>query len=172
MIFSSSSDYVEIPAKLKDTYTSELTIATWLKPKKEYVFNVIFADWTTGKETIHLSLINGVVEMKVKTDAGGGNKIAMSNNAIATDTWTHLAVTIDQNGECTIYINGVLDSRYSNFMTGKFLKFDSPKTIGTKNDDGHSYSFQGAIDEFYFYTRGLSKHEISALAKTPTFFNQ
>jgi hypothetical protein len=96
------------------------------------------------------------------TTTGAGGEQRLDGPAIVPDEWTHVAVTI-VGTTATLYVNGgVFATRYNTM---------SPSAMGetTANYLGRSQyaadpAFNGSIDDFRIYSRGLSATEIQSLA--------
>jgi subtilisin-like proprotein convertase family protein len=96
-----------------------------------------------------------------KPEAGGifaaGKHIIYAPSPLATNTWTHLAVTYDST-MIRFYVNGSLVA--SAPETALITASTSPLFIG--GDQTMGQYFNGRIDEVRVYNRGLSAAEIQA----------
>ena len=101
-----------------------------------------------------------------KPEVGGifatGKHIIYAPSPLATNTWTHLAVTYDST-MLRLYVNGALVS--SAPETALITTSTSPLFIG--GDQTMGQYFNGRIDEVRVYNRGLSAAEIQADMNTP-----
>src|SRR6267143_636106 len=99
-------------------------------------------------------------------EAGGiftdGKHIVIGPSRLATNTWTHLAVTYD-GAMLKLYINGLLVA--STPATSQFTTSTNPLFIG--GDQTQGQFFNGKIDEVRVYNRGLDASEIQADMNTP-----
>ncbi|WP_276500175.1 LamG-like jellyroll fold domain-containing protein [Terrimonas pollutisoli] len=156
-----SNGYVTLPTALMSS-VNNFTIATWAKVDASANWARIF-DFGTGT-TNYMFLTarasTGYVRYEIIT--GGVVQQINSTVAIAPGGWHHFAVTLSGTTGI-LYVDGVEIGR-NNAMTTK------PSSLGntTQNWIGKSQwssdpLFNGSVDEFRIYNKGLSASEILAL---------
>lgn len=129
------------------------TIEFWLKPNSTTSYNQqIGPGW--GTFLFHTTY-GGNIYVGWNTD----DRIMSTANLLPTNTWTHVAVTINNN-VMTLYVNGekkntLTSSNYSGLAAMESLP------IG----DGH-YKFDGKIDEFRVWSTCRTQDEIKANMRT------
>lgn len=135
---------------------SNISYAFWLnaKPQNSDGYErliVYFID--INNSTAHVSLDQNSV-----LSSGLGLQAGWAETGIASNTWTHVAVTFDGNAN-KLYINGVLvdtnqaEAEISSYFTNLIIGY---------NTDSNKY-FKGSVDELYLYNRALSQAEVKQL---------
>ncbi|PIR87248.1 MAG: hypothetical protein COU11_01430, partial [Candidatus Harrisonbacteria bacterium CG10_big_fil_rev_8_21_14_0_10_49_15] len=88
-----------------------------------------------------------------------------STGTISANTWTHVAMVFDFASDRTrLYFNGSEDSEHTDLYDNTFTYTGTPTVsdaIGQKLAGGTA--FNGQIDEFRIYNRGLTAAEVTAL---------
>jgi hypothetical protein len=153
-----SDDYTTLPDGIVSGLTSSYTIEAWVYWRGGAAWQRIFDFGNSTSEYIYLAASgdivsgNALMTLGIKTSAGPSEQRAQGG-VLPLNTWTHVAVTVDNatnNGR--IYINGVI-SASTNSMTYR------PADLGTTTQNwlGHSQyfgspyfdpDFNGVIDEF------------------------
>ena len=137
----------------------ELTVTGWLYRNES----------SSGIEQVFEALTN-VWEIFLETQTSSGNtlefnhsgekKFTIRSEAIPKEEWFHFATVID-NEKQAIYINGELVSSVSH--TGS-LEITTAFRIG-RDYEGKIQYWDGAMDDFRIYERGLNEYEVEALYK-------
>ena len=137
----------------------ELTVTGWLYRNES----------SSGIEQVFEALTN-VWEIFLETQTSSGNtlefnhsgekKFTIRSEAIPKEEWFHFATVID-NEKQAIYINGELVSSVSH--TGS-LEITTAFRIG-RDYEGKIQYWDGAMDDFRIYGRGLNEYEVEALYK-------
>jgi hypothetical protein len=90
----------------------------------------------------------------------------VSNGVVNTGAWTHIAVTLANNGKMSFYINGVLDAvRQDSFTALLDIDRDAPLYIGRNACSilpSSSKFFSGSIDQIKLYYGTLTADNILA----------
>jgi autotransporter-associated beta strand protein len=159
-----SSQYVSLPNGIAKGVT-DCTFSVWVNLTSVSNWMRIF-DFGTGTNIyMFLSPQNGQnskARFSITTSSSGGEQKIDAASAIATGTWTHVAVTLS-GSTGIIYLNGVA----SGTNTAMTL---NPANLGntTQNYIGKSQwndpYFNGLVDHFQIYSRALSPSEVAALA--------
>jgi hypothetical protein len=152
----------------------ELTLATWIKPKKFANGSGIMVKGDT-KNPFALTLnAEGkmVFEMNINTPLRGlKSAIFTSTTACKLDKWQHIAVTIDYtSAKLNFYINGIQSGSFAMPADWLIGYTDQPFYIGYDSRLASGY-FNGAIDETYVYSRSLNPTEIVALMNKASAIN-
>ena len=145
--FDGSDDYITIADHNSLDVSSSITVSAWVYPT-----NIGNKDGIVSKrsETENAGdwafRFNAAGKIKFVVWSGNANKEGeTSNNAISTNTWTHVAFTHDNSNNFTkFYINGSLDE------TGYTIDQDFQNTtsnayVGWDGQQGNTFS--GRIDE-------------------------
>jgi len=148
----STNDWIDIP---DIAFASQFTFSAWVNSSSYSATKIIFGE-DSG-------------------NSSGGPKIGFDSNVFfiriissssatipgpATNTWTHFAITRDNDGKVDLFVSGNLPTRlYSNIsQVGTFtLAAIGANGVGDQN-------FGGLIDDVRAYTRVLSQTEIRLLA--------
>jgi hypothetical protein len=161
----SGSAYATLPTGVVST-VSDFTISAWVNVTGTSNWQRIF-DFGTGTSAyMYLTPKNGVngkVRYAILPSGGGSEQQIDGPAALATGTWTHVAVSLS-GSTGILYINGVA-SGTNTAMTFKpsSLGNTTQNYIGKSQFSGDPY-LTGAIDEFQIYNRALSAGEIGILA--------
>ncbi|BCU78096.1 LamG-like jellyroll fold domain-containing protein [Luteolibacter sp. LG18] len=157
-----SDDHVTLPAGVVNGL-GDFTLAAWVKLDTGSTWARVF-DIGTGTNNYLFLTPNGPAgapRFAIRTPSTG-EQIIDGNAAIATGTWTHLAVTRSGNTG-TLYVNGTAVGT----NTAMTL---SPSSLGntTANYLGKSQwpdpYLDGALDEFRIYGTALSASAVSVLS--------
>jgi len=157
-----SDDYVELPVDTIIGSLTDSTFALWLNWAGGAAYQRIF-DFGTGTG----------VNMWLTPDDGDGIRFAITtggwtaeeqiNTQILESDWHHIAITIDaQNAIHRLYLDG-------QEIAQNFSGTLNPSDLGETNNNwlGQSQygdaTYNGAIDDFYIYSRVLLPEEIQLL---------
>lgn len=97
------------------------------------------------------------LSVRVTTDDSGSEGMA-STGSLPLRRWTHVAVTASKN-RLKLFLNGMKDSEV--FLRGDVMPNTEDIVLGASIENP---GFEGYIDDFRVYTRGLPDHEISAMS--------
>ena len=104
--------------------------------------------------------INDSAKPDFYANEGGTTVSTTSTNAISAYEWTHIALTLDRDGDCVHYINGVIDrthSSVSNLTTD--IDVNADMTIGMRQAGGAG-SFTGYIANLGLWQGTAISHDI------------
>ncbi|MEC7802274.1 MAG: LamG domain-containing protein, partial [Verrucomicrobiota bacterium] len=137
----------------------ELTVTGWLYRNEsssgiEQVFEALTNVWEIFLETKTSS------EDTLEFNHSGEKKFTIRSEAIPKEEWFHFATVID-NEKQAIFINGELVSSIAH--TGR-LEITTAFRIG-RDYEGKIQYWDGAMDDFRIYGRGLNEYEVEALYK-------
>ncbi|HEY8452761.1 MAG: LamG-like jellyroll fold domain-containing protein [Micromonosporaceae bacterium] len=160
------NEYVTLPTGIVQGLT-DFTIAAWVNPASTSQWARIF-DFGSGQATNMFLTVNagsGPRFAITTSGAGGEQRVNSSAGQLPTGQWTHIAIT-KTGTTATLYVNGEPVGTNPNMTL-------SPADLGatTQNWIGRSQYpdplFNGAIDEFHIYDRGLTQAEIRSLLTPP-----
>jgi hypothetical protein len=160
------NEYVELPVGIVEGLT-DFTVATWVNPAATTTWSRIF-DFGTGQGVNMFLTVNaGAAPRFAITTGGGGAEQLVDSSAgqLPTNQWTHLAVT-KTGTTATLYVNG------EPVGTNPEMTL-SPADLGSTNQNWIGRSqypdplFNGTVDEFQIYDRGLSQSEVQSLLTPP-----
>jgi hypothetical protein len=155
-LFFNGSGRVTIPSTESLSLTNAMTLEAWVNP------SVVDASWRDvvykGNDNYYLMATSS----QGGVPAGGasfGNISATTEayapSALATNTWTHLAVTYD-GSIIRLYVNGAQVATRS--KTGMYTTSNNPLQIG--GNTFYWQYFRGKIDEVRVYNRALGAAQI------------
>jgi hypothetical protein len=156
--------YVSLPRGIL-SQLSQVTIATWVKLNSSTAFQRIF-DFGVDTNTF-MYLVNagssGGVRFRIVSAPLNKNQVLEGVKAIPTGIWTHVALTLGDNG-VSIYLDG---AQVAQQAPAELRPTDVGDTIN--NFIGRSPFvddpyLDGQIDEFRIYNRVLNAAEIRQLA--------
>jgi hypothetical protein len=161
LVFNGTSAKVTIPDVPSLRFTTDMTLAAWVKPSK------VTSAWRDiiykGDGNYYLMATSTTNSLPAGGGRFGGPSIeTLGTAALAVKTWTHLAVTYD-GAALRLYVNGVQVS--SRAQTGNLVTSANPLQIG--GDSIYGQYFRGTIDEVRIYDQALSPSEIQADMVTP-----
>ncbi len=150
------ADYVTVTSSSSIALTSNFTWSYWVKYSSLPGQAAIAMGWG-GSGGYFSSLCVG---------CAGTPRISLGRRSVAhdvfgattisTNTWYHVATTVDGSGNAKIYINGILDKSGSTSLTAPTGNF-------TISDSG-GFPVSGTIDDVRIYSRVLSAEEIKSIA--------
>ncbi|PIR87434.1 MAG: hypothetical protein COU11_00230 [Candidatus Harrisonbacteria bacterium CG10_big_fil_rev_8_21_14_0_10_49_15] len=146
--------------------TSVMTVSVWVKTDitSPPVSKVVYVRKNTHDGTVDLrQSTSNHWEARVRLQGSEGIQRLVISDDVATQAWTHLAVTYDGN-ELKLYVNGVLQE--DPLVASGSIDTDShtSNNLGRNSDGNSGTYFTGDIDEFRIYNRALTASEITALA--------
>lgn len=163
-----TDDHAVLPAGIASS--DEITIAAWVQWDGGGNWQRLF-DFGNGTGSyLFLTPKSGSNTMRFVIKNGGTEQI-VETTALATGTWTHLAVTLSATGG-KIYVNGNLAASNA-AMTLKPSEIKPATNYLGRSQFAADPYFDGRVDEFHVFRRALTAGEISTLrlAPKPTFAN-
>ncbi|WP_430401127.1 LamG-like jellyroll fold domain-containing protein [Flavobacterium sp.] len=142
------NDYLGVTISSTPTYTKEV----WIKPNDFTGERQILSCNQISSVENHIWLDNGILKAGNKNYPG----LIMSDNVVLPlNTWTHIAVTVDESGNVSkLYKNGILIDTHTN--VGQLI---SVMYIGAQDVFGND-KFSGEIDEVRIWNIALSQEQI------------
>jgi len=159
--FNGFNDYVDAGNNVSLNITGEITISMWIKPNStptwpatgRFIDNACsnkgFVMWVTGSGAFH----------EIAFVIYNGTNVNVVTASLTLNQWHHVVGTFNGTTH-TIYVNG------SEIQSESFNDLGSCDTqilaIGSDNDGGNFWPFNGTIDEVYIWNRALTPEEINA----------
>ncbi len=171
--FDGIDDYLVIPDDSDLDGMANLTLSTWIFPKRVIGYNHIMAKYDTSgaewEQSYGMRIHDGEIQVNYYSPDGytGGRSI---NANLELNTWSNITSTMD-NGSFHLFINGneVLTSPIeSGNYSGTISESTTPVMIGavTTASRGLSDFFYGFIDDSRVYDHALQEIEIQELYVT------
>ena len=155
-VFNGSSSYITIPInKLTNTFS----FSTWLYlDDLSTSYRWVFGNWNSTTQDLYV-MIRDTGKIEVNPDGNNGTVEFGSSGAFSTNTWHHLAVSMDA-GTYTVYLDG--------------SSLGSGSTTNTTFDNGNNYQigkapnssineWSGKIDQFRLFDKAISSSEVTTL---------
>lgn len=147
-----NTDYVEIDSDNLNTGFSEISVSFWYKSETQGTgtTNFIFHQTVGG---IFCSLLGG--DGALQCGMAGSD---LDGEVYASGKWQHIVMTIIDDGDAKLYVNGTEVDTSTIDISG----LDGTFYIGTRIDN-NAQAYDGLIDEFGYWNRSLTTNEISSL---------
>ena len=87
---------------------------------------------------------------------------AQSPRDVVKDKWQHVAVSFQSGDWWTVYLNGEVLIDYPK-NGNKLVPIDAPLMIGMEEPPALNRYYNGVIDEFALFNRGLSQDEVKEI---------
>jgi len=181
-----NDQYVDLPNGIVRSLTSA-TFEAWVKWDGGAAWQRVFDFGTSdsGENTqgvaatsFYLTPQGGgpttmIVAFKRADQTVANETHAVSNQALASNVTSHLAVVIDSvNGMMTLYRNGAIDAAVA--LQDSLSTLNDVNNWLGRSQYANDPAFQGTIDEFRIYRAALSESEVQAsfaAGPDPTFLN-
>jgi len=161
-IFDGVDDYITIDNSPSVDFSTDLTVAAWVKTNNAEKLQGIVAKLTDDyfKQYV-LSIVGN--RLRFDYEEGGGN-YALSGGVILNDTWHHVGFTIDNLLNVKLYIDGVEVA--SDVAPEATISKQESIVIGKWPNYYNRNYFNGSIDEVMIYKRALAQEEVQELYDT------
>lgn len=166
--FGTASQYMNISKEAMNTFTTECSIAFWLKIKSWNTSYATFFQaglgstaWTHYIFGFLRNNANSTVCFTISNGSSASNASYLTSS-LSLDTWYHVVLTYT-TGKCTIYLNGTLDHEYTTSIVPNFAGITTI-TLG-KCNNGSSYQTDCDINDFRIYDHYLSAAEIKEISQ-------
>ncbi len=154
--FGRTDSYVELGAGLKEKTTGDMTLLAWVKltawPYPDNQTNWVIADceeYLKSGWTLRVAGNNQRVYFRCSQEGrceDGQGGMRLDNNE------SYLVTLVKQGGTATIYLDGLLDTKFS-------VQDPAPPSAPLRISGG-GQSFNGLIGNFRLYNRALSQAEV------------
>ncbi len=160
--FDGTSGFVSVPdAPSLDSFTNAMTIELWMKSGS--LGNN--TDWKgmVSKGNVSWGLFAATFTNTAYALFNGANPPALYGTRNINDGQWHLVVATYDGSTIALYVDGTLDA--SEAATGQIAQDSFPMNIGgdPQPPAGHTYLFNGPVDEVSLYNRALSAGEVAAV---------
>ncbi len=146
-------DYVQVPNSQSLNPGDDLTLSAWVNWNGASGDNNVIT-----KETAYeFRIRNGYVNYAINPWAWRGG----TSSHISPNTWNHIVITNDRDGQQKIYINGV--NTYTANSGGVVTQNTNHVRIGARGNGSVFSYFYGLIDETAIWNRVLTPSEITEL---------
>ncbi|MBN1787750.1 MAG: hypothetical protein JW806_05085 [Sedimentisphaerales bacterium] len=140
---------------------NQMTITAWIRPDNFGSYYYVLVKRTSavpGNYELRLSQTSGFLQFIHQTGATTFTTYT-STSSLATGTWQHVAITLEEGDSVNFYINGTPAGTLP--QTAVFgIANDEPLRIGSRNG---GYWFNGDLDDVRVYDRALSEAEVGQL---------
>lgn len=154
-----SNDYVDTPSNLVIAANKGFMFTAWVRTNTVTGTKLVFDRTVATLGILNIGHSGTSLTCTMRDDNNASPTTITVTNAIAVDTWTHVACGRDP-GSSTMrfYING----RLAGVFTGQTGPITS--TIRVGNHQNAAAGWNGYIDEVRIYNRSLMPGEVAALA--------
>jgi hypothetical protein len=167
----SNGPYVYFATNPIANCTTQLTAAVWIKAHDlSHPWTRIF-DFGNGTDIgdsfMYLTPSDGggSVHFAMIAPTGPTDVVTAPNLIVGDDTWHHVAVTVDESGMITIYVDGAVKQQQSSngAKPGDFATISTNRWLGKSQGAPDAY-LNAALDELRISCRAFTADEIKNLA--------
>lgn len=160
--FGSDLDYIEVPysASLEP---ESFTAAAWIKLDETGAYmNIMSCLRTSYGWKFLIDRSNPILSLAWFENGELSTDILRSITPLESNTWYHVALTVENGGTVAFYLNGTLDCAAT--MTSSFFYGHSPLEIAGKGSGWYGGAFKGTIDDVFFGNSSLTASQVADLA--------
>ncbi len=169
-----TSDYVEIlNAAGFDVTSDDFAFEAWIHPVSGNYKTIVSkghggnanTDYIFGISADNDPFFNQPGKLGLFLSNGSTTEWQFSNTDILQNTWTHVAVSVDQSGinpVATFYVNGVADGIKTYALTSLLSSGQEPVFIGRQGFGCKCNHFDGLMDDVAFWIRQINAPEVNA----------
>lgn len=155
--------YVNVPDNNALDLTTSWTLEAWVYPRASGngTDQDIVSKWNGAPDASYIMQIDRTGVLRVVTNNGSTQTIALSNASLTNNTWHHVAATFEgnnQSGTLKLYVNGVLDRTVANALTP--INSTQPLAFGREGNCGCG-ALDGIIDEVRLWNLVRSNAQIA-----------
>lgn len=163
--FGGKDGIVRVAHSHQFEFTDGITICAWIRPTLDVgpgTWQLIAAKGPDVDEFFEILLHpDGFIWMGWKL-SGGRVVPEQSPNNVVKDKWQHIAVSFQTGEWWTAYLDGEVLIDYP-IEDGKLFPVESPLILGTEEPLNLNRFYNGDMDEFAIFNRGLTQKEISEI---------
>jgi Concanavalin A-like lectin/glucanases superfamily/Bacterial Ig-like domain (group 2) len=152
--------YVNVPDNSSLRLGNNWTIEVWIFPRTPAtgVPQDIVSKWDGTVASSYQLQLDGAGQLRVTTNDGVLQTLALSNGPLPANVWQHVAATFNV-GTLKLYLNGTLDRT----ITGARVPLPSiqPLAFGREGDNP-AFTFNGLIDEVRLWSVARSSGDLAA----------
>lgn len=164
IVLDGTNNYVQLPANLGKT--SGFTFAGWVYWNGGAAWQRIFDFGNDTSHYLFLTPNSGSGTLRCGVNNGTGDEIIERAGALASNSWQHVAVTLN-GSTAVLYVNGAQVTSVSNFTNTPAL-FSPIKNYFGKSQFPADPMFSGEFDEFVVADYAMSAAQISAVYNSST----
>ena len=155
--FDGNSNYIDCGNNSSLNITKNLTIEVWIKPNSLSETRGIVGKLSgTSNKQYALNTDGDSICFQYENSS---NNYAVSGGTLTTDTWQHIAVTVDSSLNILLYLDG--DTIASAIAPAETFPTIEPVIIGKWAGTYNRCFFDGIIDDIVIYNRVLTAEEIA-----------
>ena len=163
--FGGKNGIVRVVHSHQFEFTDGITICAWIRPTLERgpgEWQLIAAKGSDVQEYFEILLHpDGYIWMGWRMS--DGRKVpAKSPVKIVKDKWQHVAVSFQRGEWWTVYLDGEVLINHPK-EDGKLVPVEAPLLLGTEEPFNLNRYYNGDMDEFAMFNRGLSQNEIKEI---------
>ena len=141
-----------------DFGTNDFTIDLWFYKTSTQTWQCLLSNWDNNNSSnfmnFYLTNGSGKVSWDDRVTGGPGENYLVSNSALSTNAWYHLAV-VRYNGTSTLYINGVPQNGTGTVHANNNLAYNHWIYSGYQYGDATTY-LRGYMDELRI-SKGIAR---------------
>ncbi|MBR9693441.1 LamG domain-containing protein, partial [Candidatus Woesearchaeota archaeon] len=168
--FDGTNDYIQFQGDDLSTTSSPFSVEFWFTPT-----TTINSGIGSNIALIEKREGSGANDWYINfesSDVGRMRWRSYSGNVQTTQatwtagTWYHIVMVYVSNTNATIYVDGVVDNRNSDYDIGSLVQSAEDIWVGTRYDGNDD--FDGSIDELRIWNKSLSTEQVFALYQNKT----
>lgn len=141
------------------------TISAWIKPVNSQSLMVVFGAANNSGKNLQLFIQSGLLKYEVKGGTPTGAKIEGSTD-LMDGLWHHVAVTCNEAGFCTMYVDGNMETSGPVGFFGNILGVTGV-WLGRTKTTIFTRFYRGEMDDVAIWGNCLTAADIQALASLP-----
>ena len=166
--FNGANSYIEVDSKEIDSelQTSDVSVSVWIRTDSNDNAKIISKgggcsdDCNCTGITIGTANNGSCITLELVSDDSTCLVQLTGTIIINDDRWHHIAATVENGGDASIYIDAELDATTT--LTGNYnLSNDRSLMIGT--DNGAFSMFEGLIDGVRIYTKQMTDYDVKCI---------
>jgi hypothetical protein len=161
--FDGSNDFIQLPMGVANH--ASLTIATWVRPRLTSNWQRIFDFGNSTDAYMFLTTRGGSTKMRFAIK-NGGNEQYLDGTALSLNKWSHVAVTIGDDG-VALYVNGVQVAQSTSITLRPSDIRPYLCYVGRSFFESDPL-FKGMLNDFRVYNYALTADQVAQLAAVTT----
>jgi Concanavalin A-like lectin/glucanases superfamily len=159
-----NQSYVNVPDNNALDLTTSWTLEAWVYPRASGngADQDIISKWDGAPDASYIMQIDRTGALRMVTNNGSSQTIALSNALLTNNTWQHVAATFqgtNVSGTLKLYVNGVLDKTVTNALTP--INSTQPLAFGREGNVSGG-TLNGIIDEVRLWNIVRTDAEIAS----------
>ncbi|MCT4623306.1 MAG: LamG domain-containing protein, partial [Schleiferiaceae bacterium] len=161
--FDGVNQLIEVPHQAAlDFGNTEFSVEFWFNPDNTAGPAIMFSKISATGVGYAIGINAGLLTVTLN-DGSGVPVVITGTTPLQTGVWQHCAVTFDRMGDCTLYLDGLIDAIQTIVGVGSIANSDAIGIGGPAvNVGGLANYFAGKIDEARVWSRVIAGTEISA----------